>query len=72
MNKRKMMKFVKENWLLVAAILYVLSPIDLIPDFVPAIGYSDDLAILVLTLIINYLRFRKKVKNNVIEGEVVE
>jgi len=27
---------------IVAALLYVLSPIDLIPDFVPLVGYVDD------------------------------
>lgn len=27
---------------LVAAILYILSPIDLIPDFLPVVGWMDD------------------------------
>lgn len=31
-------------------ILYLLSPIDLIPDFIPVLGYVDDLLILLLAL----------------------
>ena len=29
------------------AILYVISPLDLIPDFIPVIGWLDDLGVLV-------------------------
>ncbi len=34
--------------LIIAIIAYVLSPIDLIPDFIPIIGYLDDLLLLPL------------------------
>ncbi len=34
----------------VGALLYVLSPIDLIPDFIPVIGYMDDAAVVALCL----------------------
>lgn len=36
------------KWLGVAVVAYALSPIDLIPDFIPVIGYLDDLIILPL------------------------
>jgi len=35
---------------IVAALLYVLSPIDLIPDFIPVVGYVDDALIVAACL----------------------
>ena len=42
---------------LAAAVVYLLSPIDLIPDFVPFVGYLDDalLAAVVLDGVLNYV-----------------
>lgn len=35
---------------IVAALLYVLSPIDLIPDFIPVLGLVDDAAVVAICL----------------------
>ena len=35
---------------IVAAIIYVVSPLDVIPDAIPAIGFLDDATILTLAL----------------------
>ena len=35
---------------LVGTLLYVVSPIDLIPDFIPGVGFIDDAAVLALLL----------------------
>ncbi len=35
---------------LAAALLYVVSPMDLLPDFIPGIGLIDDAAVLALLL----------------------
>jgi uncharacterized membrane protein YkvA (DUF1232 family) len=34
------------------AVVYVLSPIDLIPDFIPIIGYLDDVLVLAALMVI--------------------
>ena len=40
--------------IVIIAALYIISPIDLIPDFIPLIGFMDDIA--VLTTIISALQ----------------
>jgi uncharacterized membrane protein YkvA (DUF1232 family) len=35
---------------IISTVAYALSPIDLIPDFIPVIGYLDDLIILPLMI----------------------
>ena len=38
------------RWLLGVAVLYLVSPVDLIPDWIPLIGQLDDLVIVPLLL----------------------
>ncbi|MEJ8590014.1 DUF1232 domain-containing protein [Riemerella anatipestifer] len=41
---------VKNVLLPAIALVYIISPIDILPDFIPAIGVMDDLGILALVL----------------------
>lgn len=43
------------RWMLVALGAYLVLPIDLVPDFVPVLGYADDavLTVLVLRLVVS-------------------
>lgn len=36
------------KWFALAVVAYALSPIDLIPDFIPVLGYLDDLLLIPL------------------------
>ena len=41
----------KTKWIVLGILLYIISPVDLIPDFIPAIGYADDIILPVLLLL---------------------
>lgn len=43
----------KNKTLVIAGLLYFISPIDLIPDFIPLVGYIDDA--FVISLVLNSL-----------------
>ena len=40
------------KWIAVFVVAYALSPIDLIPDFIPVLGYLDDVIILPLGIML--------------------
>ncbi len=45
---------------IIGALGYLISPIDAIPDFLPVIGYSDDIAVLAGAIILVALSIKKE------------
>lgn len=71
--------FLEKNWLLILAIIYLILPIDLIPDAIPVVGSLDDSALLIINLIQKYILWKKeneqkegREKDNIHEGEIVK
>ena len=54
--------------LILFVVLYILSPIDLIPDFIPVIGILDELMIIVLPYLV--IKKIKKKDNNKLQIEI--
>lgn len=52
------------------ALLYGVSPIDLIPDLIPLLGWSDDAMVVViaLTLVMKWLRNKRRYDRQVIRA----
>ena len=62
-------------WLILGTLAYIVSPIDIAPDFIPIVGQIDDIAILTLfisevsQLVLDYAKSRQ---NNVASTEETE
>lgn len=52
-------------WLILGSLLYLFSPIDIAPDFIPVVGLIDDAAIMTLLvsevsqLLVDYVKLRQ-------------
>lgn len=46
--------------LFIIAIVYDISPADIIPDLIPFLGLSDDIIVTIMIIINAYLKWRKK------------
>lgn len=53
---------------IVATLGYFISPIDLIPDFVPFVGFSDDLGAIVAALVMAQMYVNDEVKRQAREA----
>jgi uncharacterized membrane protein YkvA (DUF1232 family) len=54
--------------IVIIAIVYALSPLDLIPDFIPVLGYLDDLIILPLLIYLSMKIIPKNILEECKEG----
>lgn len=54
-----MKKFLENYWLFILSIIYIILPVDLIPDIIPFLGGLDDSALVILGLIKQYLDYKK-------------
>lgn len=44
----KKLKFILFNWRTIVMVVYTVSPIDIIPDVVPILGWADDVSIIIV------------------------
>lgn len=58
-----MRKFFKENWLIILSILYLVFPLDFIPDFTPWVGFGDDIGVVILNIFINLIKRKSNHRN---------
>lgn len=54
-----MKKFLEKYWLFILSIIYIILPVDLIPDVIPFLGGLDDSTLVILGLVKQYLDYKK-------------
>ncbi|MDD3662021.1 MAG: YkvA family protein [Candidatus Dojkabacteria bacterium] len=59
-GRKKLSSFIKDNWTLIAVLLYVISPVDLIPEaLLPLIGAVDDGVVAAAELLRRWIAYKK-------------
>ncbi len=57
-------KFLKDRWIIIVALIYLILPIDIVSDAIPMLGNVDDFTVLLAGLIKEYADYKKKEKSN--------
>lgn len=56
-----MKKFIKKHWLTILAVLYIVSPVDFIPEVIPTpVSFVDDGGVLLIEIANLIIKHRKK------------
>lgn len=59
-NDKSIVSFIKNNWILLLVLLYLISPIDFVPEvIIPAIGQTDDALLGILEIIRQWYKYKK-------------
>lgn len=61
-------EFVKDNWYLLFALAYLISPLDFLPDSLPLIGNVDDAIVLLIEVMRRYQSNRKALSRSEISS----
>lgn len=68
-----MKNFIKQNWLLIISLLYIISPIDFIPEFIAGpLGLTDDFGLVIILLLKATYSYWKSSKNPKKNGMIID
>jgi len=57
-------EFLKDRWIIIVALIYLILPIDIVSDAIPMLGNVDDFTVLLAGLIKEYADYKKEKKSN--------
>lgn len=60
LQKNQTQDLMKKHWKLIFAVVYLLSPLDLVPDIIPVLGVTDDLIVIAIAVLLTYIDHKKQ------------